>query len=107
MARTSSYRVAALVAVTLLHPVPAHATPRELVNSVNVASAAFIYPDSFRAYVDSTQGRGFQTLRVGGAWRMKCYQCAPDTLDFDTEPAPGVYDFSVYFDRLDYAIQTR
>ena len=88
-------------------PAPAAALRRRFFDTVNAGSAVFIYANQFHDYVDSTYAHGIRGLRVAGQWRMKCWQCAPDTLDFDTEPAPGVFDFSVYFDRLDYAITTK
>jgi hypothetical protein len=86
---------------------PAEAGRRRFFDTVNAGSGAFIDPNEYRAYVDTVYAHGIRGLRIAGQWRMKCWQCAPDTLDFDTEPAPGVFDFSVYFDRLDYAIVTK
>ena len=94
------------IAVAILHP-PAHAAQRVLYNTVNAGSQEFIYPASFQAYVDSSWDHGFRKLRVSGVWWLRCLQCAPDIIDINTNPAPGVYDFSTYFDRLDYAIRTK
>ena len=85
-----SLRLSASLALALAlmggAPGRCQAQQRDLYNTVNVAAAAFIYPDSFRSYVDSTGARGFRSMRVAGAWRLKCWQCAPDTIDIDTNP---------------------
>ena len=86
---------------------PAEAARRRFFNTVNATSAAFLYQSQFEAYVDSMAACGIGSLRVAGQWRLKCHQCAPDTMDVNTNPAPGVYDFGFYFDRLDYAVFTR
>lgn len=95
------------VAGTLLAAGPAHSARRVLLNSVNPGGGTFLYPSEFQAYTDTMFAHGFRTVKLGGEWGLKCWQCAPDTLEFDTEPAPGVYDFSVYFDRLDHAITVK
>src|SRR5437879_4365918 len=73
-------------------------------NVVNVGSAAFLFQDQFKAYIDAISANGIGTLRVYGAWREFCHQCAPQEIDFNTEPSLGTYDFSQYFQRLDYVV---
>lgn len=99
--------VTLLPLLALLAPGPATAVRRQLLNTVSATSAAFIDLGEYQAYVDTVHARGISRLRVAGVWRMKCYLCAPDTIEFNTNPAPGVYDFSAYFERLDYAIVTK
>jgi hypothetical protein len=87
------------------HDAPADAsTPHRLFfNSVN-AGGPLLFEADFEAYVDAMLAQGIQDLHVFGQQRQRCYQCAPTPIDIDTEPTAGNYDFSVYFQRLDYAI---
>jgi hypothetical protein len=77
-------------------------------NSVNAGSAQLIFQSDFQGYVDAMVDAGLGGLHVFGQWRQRCYQCAGGTpIDMNTEPTLGVYDFSQYFQRLDYAITGR
>jgi len=76
-------------------------------NMIYAGSPWFIFQDQFEPYVDAMAAAGIDGLHVIGLWRMRCSGCQAGLLDVDTEPAPGVYDFSPYFARLDYAIGVR
>lgn len=80
------------------------ASPHRLFfNTVNAGGPILFQPD-FEAYIDATLAHGIHDLHIAGQQRQRCFQCAPTAIDIDTEPALGSYDFSVYFQRLDYAI---
>jgi Beta-galactosidase len=76
-------------------------------NVVNVGSPEFLFLDQFKAYIDAISAIGIRTLRVSGAWREFCHECAPQEFELNTEPSPGTFDFSAYFERLDYAIEQK
>lgn len=107
VSRSTVLRLAVPVALALLLAPPAHGARRKLMNSIGSGGAAFIYPAEFQAYTDTLYARGFRSVRLNGQWGQKCYQCAPNVIEFDAEPSPGVFDFSPYFDRLDYAITVK
>ncbi|HLX12961.1 MAG TPA: beta-galactosidase [Bacteroidota bacterium] len=101
--------IALLFAITVL---PAKISAQEqtnhrlFVNSIKDLSGQFQNEKLFREYIDSMKTYGITTLRVWGHWGMKCVACAPSLIDIKTEPSPGKFDFSLYFKRLDYAIDS-
>jgi hypothetical protein len=83
---------------------PDAASPhRQFFNSVN-AGGPLLFQSDFEAYVDAMLAKGIHHLHVDGQQHQVCPQCGPADIDIDTEPTLGTYDFSAYFQRLDYAI---
>jgi hypothetical protein len=86
---------------------PASHSGNLFVNAISDMSTAFLRKEGqFREYLDSIKAYGINTIRIGGHWRVLCNQCARYHLELNAEPSPDTYDFSDYFDRLDYAIDT-
>lgn len=82
---------------------------RLLTNSVIAGGPEFVSLDGFRDYLDAMQSIGIRDLHLFATLRNRCSACGAGgrPMDVDTWPAPGTYDFSWYFDRLDVAIREK
>ena len=105
--RTQTWAALLIAAqVTACHQGSSPSARRLFFNSVNAGSAELLFQPDFERYVDAMRAAGIQNLHVLGQLRERCFQCAPGgPIDINLEPALGIYDFSVYFQRLDYAVQ--